>query len=667
MPKLWLGIIGRLEVEPESAYGMPMRLFLIALATVLVAFSPIRMNAATFLVTKAADTNDGVCNSDCSLREAVAAANAAGTNDEIRFVPLFDLPLTAGQITITNNGSLTIIGLDAQQTSISGGNQTRIFYVAQGATVSLSRLTLWGGNGAGLPITGGGAVLVNGATLNVDDCIFRENSLPNAGGAINVFLSTAVVTRSRFDNNRGGSGGAIISQGSSLTVRDTDFANNFATGGGGAIYLASGTGSVENSTFTANSGTAGGALYAVFSVNIQSSVFNGNTARTGDGGAIVVQSGDLTLAGSRVLSSNAALSGGGIHSFRGTITNSVIRGNTANGVGGGVLGSGAHTITGSVIASNAAETGGGIWGPALTVTGSSIENNAALDVGGGVFGAGSFTNSTISGNRAGGDGGGINTRGSTTLKSVTVANNRGTSGAGVFVIGGTVTAQNSIFADNLTAGSTQEDFWGALNSQGHNLIESTLNTVISGDTLTNLVGVDPALDPLTVTDFPNFHLPRANSPAVDRGFSGGLTTDQRRLPRPVDLLSVPNAPVGDAADIGAIERQITEGLSIEGDVLPRLIGDGVVLANDVTLVRQFVLGLLQPDLASGEFQRADSAPFATRGDGRLTAADVTQARRFVLGLDPPTPAGGPFVPVPLAAETDGLTDDSVKSELTSAL
>jgi CSLREA domain-containing protein len=642
-----------------------MRLFFTVLAVAVIAFSSLRTDAATFLVTKTADTNDGICDADCSLREAVAAANAFPTNDEIRFQGTGEFVLAGTQISVVNNGSLAIVGRGTPLTSISGNDASRILYIAPGASLSVSGITFRRGNGAGVPLTGGGAVTVYSGTLSVDDCSFADNSLPGGGGAMNVFLSTAIVTRSRFDNNRGGSGGAIISQGSSLTIRNTDFANNFATSGGGAVYLASGTGTVENSTFTANSGTAGGALYSVFSVNIQSSIFSGNTARTGDGGAIVVQEGDLTLAGSRVISSNAALSGGGIHSFRGAITNSVIRGNTANGVGGGIVASGAHTITGSVIATNAAESGGGIWGPALTISGSSIEDNAALDVGGGVFGGGSFTNSTISGNRAGGDGGGINTRGFTTLRSVTVANNRGTSGAGVFVIGGSVTAQNSIFADNLTPSSTQEDFWGALNSQGHNLIESTLNTLVSGDTATNIVGLDPALDPLTVTDFPNFHVPRQNSPAIDRGSSGGLTLDQRRLPRPVDLLAVPNAPGGDGADIGAVERQLTEGLGLEGDVTPRLSGDGVVLANDVTVVRQFVLGLLEPDIASGEFQRADSAPLATRGDGRLTAGDVTQVRRFVLGFDPPTPAGGPLAPVSPVPHTEeeGLPDYDSKSDL----
>ena len=38
--------------------------------------------AASLTVTKTADTNDGVCNSDCSLREAIATA---GVGDTITF------------------------------------------------------------------------------------------------------------------------------------------------------------------------------------------------------------------------------------------------------------------------------------------------------------------------------------------------------------------------------------------------------------------------------------------------------------------------------------------------------------------------------------------------------------------------------------------------------
>src|SRR6185295_3614990 len=70
---------------------------------------------ATFTVTKIADTNDGVCDADCSLREAIAAANSASTNDVIAFdADIFGTPqtisLTIGQFQINNNGTLGING-----------------------------------------------------------------------------------------------------------------------------------------------------------------------------------------------------------------------------------------------------------------------------------------------------------------------------------------------------------------------------------------------------------------------------------------------------------------------------------------------------------------------------------------------------------------------------
>lgn len=53
--------------------------------------SPSKALAATFTVTKTADTNDGTCDADCSLREAVAAANANASHDTIEFdIPTSD-------------------------------------------------------------------------------------------------------------------------------------------------------------------------------------------------------------------------------------------------------------------------------------------------------------------------------------------------------------------------------------------------------------------------------------------------------------------------------------------------------------------------------------------------------------------------------------------------
>ena len=81
---------------------------------------------------------------------------------------------------------------------------------------------------------------------------------------------------------------------------------------------------------------------------------------------------------------------------------------------------------------------------------------------------------------------------------------------------------------------------------------------------------------------------------------------------------------------------------LEADVAPRSQGDGFLLSNDVTIIRQLVVGTATPDPNTNEFQRADSAPRATSGDGLLTSADTIQARRYVAGLDPTQPAGGPM-------------------------
>src|SRR5690242_2200973 len=90
--------------------------------------------AASFTVTKTADTNDGVCNADCSLREAISAANLSPGADTIT------LPAGTYQLTLANagginedgnasgdldiNDSLTINGAGSATTIIQAGTTT---------------------------------------------------------------------------------------------------------------------------------------------------------------------------------------------------------------------------------------------------------------------------------------------------------------------------------------------------------------------------------------------------------------------------------------------------------------------------------------------------------------------------------------------------------------
>lgn len=79
---------------------------------------PTASSAATYMVSKTVDTNDGVCDADCSLREAIVAANAGSSVDVIVFsgalavtlddpLPPVDYPLAinAGVTAATVSGS----------------------------------------------------------------------------------------------------------------------------------------------------------------------------------------------------------------------------------------------------------------------------------------------------------------------------------------------------------------------------------------------------------------------------------------------------------------------------------------------------------------------------------------------------------------------------------
>lgn len=82
-----------------------------------------------FVVTKTADTNDGLCDADCSLREAIVAANANPGGDTIAFdIPLADPGRnpTTGVFTITVDSMLGALPPITDQVNIDGYTQGTI-------------------------------------------------------------------------------------------------------------------------------------------------------------------------------------------------------------------------------------------------------------------------------------------------------------------------------------------------------------------------------------------------------------------------------------------------------------------------------------------------------------------------------------------------------------
>ena len=217
--------------------------------------------AATFTVTKTADTNDGTCDADCALREAIIAANAAAGADVILLPAgtyILAIPGTGEGAAATGdlniNDDLTINGAGSSTTIIDGGGLDRVFELSDPVpfSVTIQGVTIQNGFAPG---SGGGIVLSGEVNLSLDRVVIRDNTGSRGGGIRN--FSTLSVANSTFsDNEATGSGvdGGAISNSGTLTVESSTFENNDALKYGSAI----GTGglnafvSVENSTFTGN-------------------------------------------------------------------------------------------------------------------------------------------------------------------------------------------------------------------------------------------------------------------------------------------------------------------------------------------------------------------------------------------------------------------------------
>lgn len=348
------GLLGR-------CLGWPFGFAIVATVAALF-IAPGAAWAATRTVTKSADTNDGICDADCSLREAIGVA---GAGDVIVFASGLGgtFTLTLGEIAIDQ--SITVQGPGEAALAVSGNDVSRIFNVGAvnpNAVVTISGLTLQNGRNASAGQATGGAIL-NNASLTLSRVAIKNSSAIGAatfaarGGALG-HVSTAgnlTITTSSFSTN------------SALGGSSTSAGSAGGNGTGGAIFIATtatGVIDVSRSTFsnnTASSGgnttagsagdAAGGAIAARQTIAISNSTFSANHATAGSnsgglkggatGGAVSLDlSGaetatllNLTLAGNDVDGAAGVTNGGALFFGGGTstLTNSLLDNNRANG------------------------------------------------------------------------------------------------------------------------------------------------------------------------------------------------------------------------------------------------------------------------------------------------------------------------------------------------
>jgi hypothetical protein len=266
---------------------------------------------------------------DCSLRGAVAFANVnAGTTINVP-AGTYQLNIAGGAGEgFTGNNAIGDLDIRADNTIITGaGSGTTIIQQTQpndrvievnpdllaNFDFAISDVTITGGKET--TAVGGGGIISGSInnTVSVTNCVISGNSATGVGTF---------------------GGGGILHTGGDLTVTGTTFSNNSTvSSGGGLAYTAGdplirtpsiGTLSVSGSTFsgnTANSGAAGGGGADLFNFNagsgtynISSTTFSNNSAPSGRGGAIIVESGPLTLTTSALTSNSAGITGGAISS-----------------------------------------------------------------------------------------------------------------------------------------------------------------------------------------------------------------------------------------------------------------------------------------------------------------------------------------------------------------
>lgn len=308
--------------------------------------------AATIVVNS--DSDADIDDANCSLREAIIAANvdiayhgcAAGSGaDQVTFAlgpSATIVGSVSGLPTIT--GSLTLVGPGADQLTIDGADLQPLFLVdspAGGVGFQAQDLTLANGNAFTFAMNRGGAVTVREGDLAVfRRVVFRDHYSELAGGAILLL---------------GESGAPAL-----VTIEDCLFEGNEGEiFGGGAIFAHRSVLDVKRSTFTANQtdsepaggqGRGGGAILARDgSLVVRSSTFSGNTTR-GSGGALLVLSEDATIPDSFTLDDSTVVGNvgdsdgddvgnvGGIaiaafpgHSFAVEMQNNLVAGNTDSG------------------------------------------------------------------------------------------------------------------------------------------------------------------------------------------------------------------------------------------------------------------------------------------------------------------------------------------------
>lgn len=270
-----------------------------------------------------ANTADGICDIDlaiggeqCTLRAAVEQANNLASNDRI----LFNLPanstitLTAannGEIFILNSGTLEIVGTGANNLTIDGGAGTNRIFYTNNITVTISGITLTGGNGTGaVASSNGGAIFADGGSLTLAGVNITGNSAGGSGGVAFQGGTHRIINSTLSTNTSSSISGGFGNLGGTLTVINSTISGNISSGEAGGLSNL-GDLTLRNVTVTNNSAArSGGGIYqASGTLNFGNTIIAGNTAPIGSFPEIQNRNNGITSSGGNLVGDSPGDSG----------------------------------------------------------------------------------------------------------------------------------------------------------------------------------------------------------------------------------------------------------------------------------------------------------------------------------------------------------------------
>ena len=284
---------------------------------------------STILVNTLEDELNG--DGDCSLREAIAAANSNSGVDAclsgdtvITDTITFNVSGTIilinplGQLLVIAGGPLEIDG--GNVVKVSGDGATRVLFVETGVILTLQRMDVIDGyavDGAGL--------YNNGGNVTIDDCTLSGNIVAGgAGGGIYNNAGRLVLANSTLSGNISSdfAGGGIFNGYAALIVTDSSLSDNSADTGG-AIRNAGGIISIIRSTLAGNNARVGGAIENFGEIVVDNSTLTHNQS-TQTGAAIY--NWFFFKVSNSTISDNSAGFGGAISNsyITMTITNTIV-------------------------------------------------------------------------------------------------------------------------------------------------------------------------------------------------------------------------------------------------------------------------------------------------------------------------------------------------------